>query len=110
MQLSSTIISFRHHLLVKKLFRQLQTHFERLGLANRYRVNALDHLRVLRHPLKRFYGDERNAERVSNKLTEIAIDYELERGRNHWQAVLYRELASHSEFCDGGFVVLDHVQ
>jgi hypothetical protein len=94
----------------EELLGKLRTHFEILDLANRYRINALVYLREQRHSLHRLYGDEEDGDRVSRELIQYAEDCESEYGFNHWRAVLCRELALYSEFCDGGFVVLDGIQ
>jgi hypothetical protein len=39
-----------------------------------------------------------------------ANDFEADYGPNYWLSVLYRELAKHEEFCDGGFAVLNQIQ
>ncbi len=87
-------------------FRHLRSHFEQLDLADRYRRMALEHLGGQYRALKRVYGAGEDAKRVAEELTHSAKDFALRYGENYWLAVLYRALASHEDFCDGGFDVL----
>lgn len=88
------------------VFRHLRSHFEQLDLADRYRRMALEHLGGQYRALKRAYGGGEDAERVAEGLANTAEDFALRYGENYWLAVLYRALAGHDEFCDGGFDVL----
>ena len=87
-------------------FRHLRSHFRLLDLADRYRRMGLEHLGGQYRAFKRAYGAGEDAERVSDQLGQTAADFEEQYGENYWLAVLYRSLASHDEFCDGGFEVL----
>jgi len=87
-------------------FRRLESHFKLLKLGNRYRRRALIKLGDQYRPLKRAYGPEEDASRVAARLSEEAEDLQNEWGTNYWLAVLYRTLANHEEFCDGGFEVI----
>jgi hypothetical protein len=89
-----------------RTFRRLQSHFEELDLADRYRRMGLNNLGEQYPALSRTYGQEALADRVAEKLLEVAQDYEASRGPNHWLAKLYRALASLRAFCDGGFEVV----
>jgi hypothetical protein len=60
--------------------------------------------------LSRFYGVAEDALRVSAELSRDSDDFAQLHGANHWRAVLYRELAQHDTFCDGGFEVLRQIQ
>lgn len=91
-------------------FQHLTSHFRLLDLADRYRKKSLGHLRDERVALRRYYGRRQNAAKVAAELTQSAIDLEATSGPNHWRVVLYRTLAAHDAFCDGGFVVLDRIQ
>lgn len=91
-------------------FEHLKSHFRRLRLADRYRIMSLEHLRDRRRALARFYGPEKDGQRVARELMTDANDYEQEHGPNHWRAVLYRTLAGNASFCDGGFTVLNCIQ
>ena len=88
----------------------LRSHFRLLGLADRYRIMSLDHLRGRYKTLSRLYGPAENAGRVSAGLAQEAEGYEDEYGVNHWRAVLYRALADDDEFCDGGFEAIKDIQ
>lgn len=87
-------------------FQHLQSHFRELNLADRYRKMALEHLGGQYPALRRAYGAGEDAERVKNKLTEGAEDFEEVSGPNYWLAKLYRTLAGNVDFCDGGFEVV----
>ena len=93
-----------------RTFRHLRSHFGLLRLAERYQLMSLEHLRSRYHALARFYGQGEDADRVAAELVQDAEDYEAEYGANHWRAILYRGLAAHDEFCDGGFEVLKRIQ
>ena len=93
-----------------RTFRHLESHFRLLRLADRYQVMSLEHLRSQYHALARFYGSGEDADRVATELLQEAEDYEAVYGANHWRAILYRGLAAHNEFCDGGFEVLKQIQ
>jgi hypothetical protein len=84
-------------------FQHLQSHFNELDLADRYRRMGLEHLGGQYPALRRAYGPGENAERVAEKLTQEADDFEEVSGPNYWLARLYRALASNDDFCDGGF-------
>ncbi len=86
-----------------RTFQHLQSHFRLLGLADRYRLMALEHLGGQYPALRRAYGVGEDAERVASKLIEGAEDFEEASGPNYWLAKLYRALAANDEFCDGGF-------
>jgi hypothetical protein len=70
-------------------FRHLQSHFTKLDLADRYRRMGLDHAGSQYSALRRAYGPEEDAARVTEKLTEMANDFE-ELQANYWLAKLYR--------------------
>lgn len=91
------------------LFQQLESHFRLLGLGDRYRKMSLEHLRSERRALERFHAAGGGA-RVATELANDASDWEDEFGLNHWRAVLYRALAAHADFCNGGFAVLNAIQ
>lgn len=91
-------------------FQRLQSHFRLLNLADRYQRMALEHLGGQYRALKRTYGLGEDAERVSNELSLDAEDFEARYGENYWLAILYRALAEHDDFCDGGFEVLKALQ
>lgn len=100
------IISFRMQRpagMLLRTFRQLQSHFEVLNLADRYRRMSLDHLGEYYPALLRAYGDDENADRVAVELIKAASDTEMVAGNNNWRAKLYRALAENDAFCDGGF-------
>ena len=100
------IIAFRMHRpagMPLRAFRHLQSHFEVLNLADRYRRMSLDHLGEYYPALRRAYGDDENARRVADELIEAAGDAEVVAGINFWRARLYRALAANDAFCDGGF-------
>jgi hypothetical protein len=84
-------------------FRRLRTHFDKLGLADRYRRMGFEHLGGQYPALRRAYGPGQDAGRVAEKLNEGADDFEQVSGPNYWLAKLYRALAGNSDFCDGGF-------
>ena len=86
-----------------KTFRHLRSHFTQLDLADRYRRMGLEHLGGQYPALRRAYGAAEDAEKVAEKLTELAGDFEEVFGSNYWLAKLYRALADNDEFCDGGF-------
>ncbi len=86
-----------------RTFRHLRSHFNELGLADRYRRMGLEHLGGQYPALRRAYGSGEDADRVAEKLTEVAEDFEHVSGTNYWLAKLYRALASNASFCDGGF-------
>lgn len=91
-------------------FQHLRSHFRLLDLADRYRRMALEHLGGQYRALKRTYGPGEDAARVSSELTLAAEDFEERYGENYWLAVLYRALAAHDDFCDGGFEALKELQ
>lgn len=84
-------------------FRHLRSHFVQLNLADRCRRMGLEHLGGQYPALRRAYGTAEDAERVADKLTEVAEDFEEVFGPNYWLAKLYRAIAANGEFCDGGF-------
>jgi 5-methylcytosine-specific restriction endonuclease McrA len=96
--------------MVLSKFKHLQSHFRHLGLADRYRLMALEHLRGQYRGLARMYGTAEDASRVAEGLIEKANDYEEEYGKNYWLTILYHALAAHEAFCDGGFDVLKRIQ
>lgn len=91
-------------------FSHLSLHFKHLNLANRYQLMALTNLRDMHGTFKRRYGVNKDAGRVSAELIEKAEDLESLYGCNDWLVILYRALASNTEFCDGGFNVLTQIQ
>ena len=91
-------------------FQQLQSHFRLLNLADRYLRMGLEHLGGQYRTLRRAYGEGESAERVAIELASAGEGFEERYGENYWLAVLYRELAAHDEFCDGGFEVLRTLQ
>lgn len=86
-----------------RTFRHLRSHFNELGLADRYRRMGLEHLGGQYPALRRAYGAGQDAGRVADKLIEGAEDFEEVSGPNYWLAKLYRALADDNDFCDGGF-------
>lgn len=84
-------------------FQHLQSHFNELNLADRYRRMGLEHMGGQYPALRRAYGLGEDAGRVAQKLIEGAQDFEEVSGPNYWLAKLYRALASNIDFCDGGF-------
>lgn len=84
-------------------FQRLQSHFNELNLADRYRRMGLEHLGGQYPALRRAFGSGEDAERVAQKLIEGAEDFEEVSGPNYWLSKLYRALASNEDFCDGGF-------
>lgn len=90
----------------KRVFSHIDNHFRSLGLADRYRKMSFDHLGGWYPALRRAYGQQANAMRVSKKLLEMARDSEEARGPNFWHTKLYLALSSCKEFCDGGFEVI----
>ena len=86
-----------------RTFRHLQSHFDLLGLADRYRLMGLEHLGGQYPALRRAYGAGENAERVAETLIGGARDFEEVSGLNYWLAKLYRALAANGDFCAGGF-------
>ena len=83
--------------------RHLQSHFEALNLADRYRRMSLDHLGEYHPALRRAYGDNRIAGRVADELIKAAGDAEVVAGISFWRARLYGALSANDVFCDGGF-------
>ena len=96
--------------MTEKTFRHLKSHFCQLRLGVRFRNMSFNHLRDRKLAFARFYGSGKNAKLVSDELMQDATDFEVEHGPNHWRAVLYRTLARHPDFCDGGFSILDQIQ
>lgn len=88
-------------------FQHLQSHFNMLDLADRYRRMGLEHLGGQYPALRRAYGVGEDALRVAAKLIEGAEDFEEMSGPNYWLAKLYRALASNEDFCDGGFKAVE---
>lgn len=86
-----------------RTFQHLQSHFNELDLADRYRRMGLEHLGGQYPALRRAYGPGEDAGRVAEKLIEGAEDFEHVSGPNYWVAKLYRSLAGNKDFCDGGF-------
>jgi 5-methylcytosine-specific restriction endonuclease McrA len=91
-------------------YRQLRSHFTQLGLADRYQTQSLIELRGRHGSFARFYGPDADSARVASELVAEADTYEAAHGPNHWRVVLYRELAIHNAFCDGGFEVISPTQ
>lgn len=87
-------------------FQHLQSHFNELNLADRYRRMGLEHLGEKYPAFRRAYGAGEDADRVAEKLIEGAEDFEEASGPNYWLAKLYRALAGNAGFCDGGFEVV----
>lgn len=87
-------------------FRILKSHFDELDLADRYRRMGLEHVGNQYPAFRRAYGAAKDAQRVAEKLTESAKDFEESLGQNYWLAKLYRALADNIAFCDGGFEVV----
>lgn len=84
----------------------LDRHFKCLGLRSRYRLMGLHYLREQRGRYRRFHvegGCSRVVEELRHEVTNLTGIY----GANHWRVALCGELAGHTEFCDGGFSVLD---
>lgn len=89
-----------------RTFRHLQSHFNKLDLADRYRRMGLEHLSSQYPAFRRAYGLSEESNRVADKLIEGAQDFEEVSGPNYWLAKLYRALAGNDDFCDGGFEVI----
>lgn len=89
-----------------RTFQHLQSHFNELNLADRYRRMGLEHLGGLYPALRRAYGSGEDAKRVAERLIERAEDFKVVSGSNYWLAKLYRALADNDDFCDGGFEVV----
>lgn len=85
---------------------QLRSHFKQLDLADRYRKLSLVELRGRHGGFVRFYQNGGGAARVAAELQAEADDYEAAHGSNFWRVILYRALAAHDGFCDGGFDVV----
>ena len=83
-------------------FKQLKSHFQLLGLADRYRRMSLEHLRTQYVALARLYGNTGRASRVEKSLSREAKRYEENYGNNYWLTVLYYTLAYNNAFCNGG--------
>jgi hypothetical protein len=92
------------------LYQQLDSHFSLLDLNDRYRVNALSRLRGRYRGFSRLYGSAARASKVRRALHIEADSLAGEFGHNHWEAVLYKTLASSDEFCDGGFKVVGRMR
>lgn len=86
-----------------RTFQHLQSHFNELNLADRYRRMGLEHLGGQYPALRRAFGLGQDAHRVAAKLIEGAEDFEEVSGPNYWLAKLYRALAGNDDFCAGGF-------
>lgn len=86
-----------------RTFQHLQSHFNKLDLADRYRRMGLEHLGSQYPALRRAYGLAEEAHCVADRLIEGAQDFEEVSGPNYWLAKLYRALAGNEDFCDGGF-------
>jgi len=89
-------------------FQHLRSHFGLLNLADRYRRMSLEHLGGQYRAIRRDYGDSEDAGRVAEELSHTADDAAEHYGDNYWLAVLYRALAAHDDFCNGGFEVLNY--
>jgi len=94
---------FRSTGMTLKCYKQLQSHFTQLGLADRYQAHSLIELRGLHGSFVRFYGQNGDSARIASELVAYADSYEAAHGPNFWRVVLYRALAVHDAFCDGGF-------
>lgn len=70
--------------MARQVFQNLRTHFNELNLADRYRLMGLEHLGGQYPAFHRAYGRDRNAGRVSAKLSEDAKDFEDVFGPNYW--------------------------
>lgn len=70
--------------MARQVFQHLRTHFNELNLADRYRLMGLEHLGGQYPAFQRAYGRDRNAGRVSAKLSEDAEDFEDVFGPNYW--------------------------
>jgi hypothetical protein len=109
--LASNSIRLRYHLsrppgLARDAFLQLVSHFDRLSLADRYRIMSLDDLRGRHRAFERLYGPSQDATYLAAVLENDAHSLAEEYGLNHWRAVLYSTLARNAEFCDGGFMAI----
>lgn len=100
----------RPAMMAEVMFEQMRSHFELLRLADRYRVMALNHLRGEYRTFARFFDIEKRGDRLARELSQRSADLAEGVGANNWLVVLYEALSEHSEFCDGGFVVLTRVQ
>jgi hypothetical protein len=89
-----------------RAYRHLQSHFDVLNLADRYRRMGLEHLGGQYYALRRAYGPNADAQRVAQKLIEEAEDFEAASGPNYWLAKLYRAVATNEAFCGGGFEIV----
>lgn len=109
METGALIVSYRlirPALMALHTFQHLQSHFNELDLADRYRRMGLEHLGGQYPALRRAYGAAEDAVRVADMLIEGATDFEEVSGSNYWLAKLYRALAGNDDFCDGGFEAL----
>lgn len=88
----------------------IESQFQELHLAQRYRKKSLSHLRKRLPAFRRYYGPDKNAQRVADALNSEADSLMESMGRNAWEVVLDRALADCQKFCDGGFTVLSAVQ
>lgn len=87
-------------------YSQIRSHFNQLALAERYQKLSLIELRGRHKSFLRFYGKKGDAARVAAELLSEADTYESAHGPNFWRVVLYRTLAAHADFCDGGFEIV----
>lgn len=99
--------SGRHDLGSLKLYHQEQ---EDGHTSNRFQLDDNNIISSLQGefcgPINRIYGKNNKADLVAQELRNRAGDFQEDYGINHFLTVLYRSLASHDEFCDGGFSVL----
>lgn len=91
------------------VYRQLESHFRLLRLADRYRLMSLNSLRGKAKALRRWLGTDNNQDRVRNSLLEESDSLGQAFGINYWAAVLYGALAlaENEDFCSGGFQVIE---
>lgn len=115
LEIKADLMVLKFHLakpagMAKYTFLHLQSHFNELGLAKRYMTNGLLHLREKRASYQRIYEPDNDALSLSERLAEEAQDFIDDYGANYWLAVLYKTLSTHTQFCAGGFSVLDRIQ
>lgn len=86
-------------------FAQVRSHFQKLGLAKRYRLRALSDLGDRLETFRRWHSQGGRAQ-VSRALANEAAEYAGTLGVNAWKPVLYEKLAADAGFCDQGYEVL----
>lgn len=79
------------------------THFDKLGLNNRFVQKSAAEINRKRPALRRFHRSGGSAE-VARALQQEAADLRETLTGNHWKVALYSSLASSRDFCDGGFL------